>query len=109
MNLKVVERTSMNKIEYHKQICEQLNSIYQSKNHDYGDSFGETFKKLGIISAVTRISDKNNRLQSLCIKSKEDQKVLDESIKDTLLDMANYCIMTLIELQQNETEDGSNR
>ncbi|MBE1306013.1 DUF1599 domain-containing protein [Clostridium botulinum] len=91
--------TSDNKSQRHKEICKQLNKIYESKNHDYGDSFGETYKNLGIISAVTRITDKVNRLQSLCIK---EHKVKDESIKDTLKDLANYTIMTLIELKEGE-------
>ncbi|QDY23196.1 hypothetical protein CGQ39_19990 (plasmid) [Clostridium botulinum] len=86
------------KAERHKAICGELNKIYRNKNHDYGDSFGETYKKLGIISAVTRITDKVNRLQSLTVK---DQKVKDESIKDTLKDLANYSIMTLIELEED--------
>ncbi|MBY6798131.1 DUF1599 domain-containing protein [Clostridium botulinum] len=85
------------KAEKHKAICGELNEIYKNKNHDYGDSFGETYKKLGIISAVTRITDKVNRLQSLAIK---EQKVKDESIKDTLKDLANYSIMALIELEE---------
>lgn len=86
-----------NKHLKHKDICNILNQIYKAKNHDYGDSFGETFKKLGLVSAVTRISDKTNRLQSLCTK---EQKVNDESIKDTLIDLANYAIMTIIELDE---------
>lgn len=90
----------MDKALIHSSLCRELNKIYQNKNSDYGDSFGETFKKLGIISAVTRISDKYNRLVSLCTKSEEEQKVKDESITDTLLDMANYCIMTIIELEE---------
>lgn len=72
--------------------------MYTRKNHDYGDSFGETFKKLGLISAVTRISDKVNRLVSLSTK---DAKV-DESLEDTLLDLASYSVMTLIELRSDE-------
>ncbi|AUN06640.1 DUF1599 domain-containing protein [Clostridium botulinum] len=84
------------KIEKHKRICVDLNEIYKHKNHDYGDSFGETYKKLGIISAVTRITDKVNRLQSLCI---QEQQIKDESMKDTLMDLANYSIMTLIEMR----------
>ncbi|ENJ9653526.1 DUF1599 domain-containing protein [Clostridium botulinum] len=87
----------MDKIKEHERICENLNKIYKTKNHDYGDSFGETYKKLGIISAVTRLTDKVNRLQSLCTK---DQQVKDESIKDTLRDLANYSIMTLIEMEE---------
>ncbi|WP_434302710.1 nucleotide modification associated domain-containing protein [Clostridium botulinum] len=89
---------TLKKYETHQGICDELNKIYKAKNHDYGDSFGETYKKLGIISAVTRITDKVNRLQSLCTKD----SLVDESIKDTLMDLANYSIMTLIELGEND-------
>lgn len=89
----------LNKSEKHMIICTELNDLYKRKNHDYGDSFGETYNKLGIISAVTRITDKVNRLQSLCTKG---QLVNDESIKDTLMDTANYAIMTLIELREDD-------
>ena len=37
-----------------------------------------------------------NRLMSLAVS--HDAQVKDEKIEDTLLDMANYAIMTLIEL-----------
>ena len=84
------------KVARHCAICQKLNAVYKAKNHDYGDSFGDTFKKLGIISAVTRLSDKMNRLMSLAVA--HDAQVKDEKIEDTLLDMANYAIMTLIEL-----------
>ena len=87
----------MNKVEQHKQICKNLNEIYASKNSDYGDSFGITYDKLGIISAVTRITDKYNRLVELA--TKKDYLVKDETISDTLLDMANYAIMTYMEIQ----------
>lgn len=96
----------MDKIQTHKEICNELNEIFEKKQHDYGDSFGQTFDKLGIISAVTRISDKYNRLVSLCTKPEEERKVKDESITDTLLDMANYCIMTVIEMhKENDVLD----
>lgn len=88
----------MSKADKHKDICQQLNAIYIAKNHDYGDSFGETYQKLGIISAVTRITDKVNRLQSLATKEAQ----VDESLIDTLMDLANYAIMTLIELEQKK-------
>ena len=94
----------MDRVQKHKEICEILNKVYAQKNHDYGNSFGETFDKLGIISAVTRISDKYNRLVSLCTKSEEERQVKDESITDTLLDMANYCMMTVIEMHKNDNK-----
>lgn len=87
-----------NKTETFEDITKEMIEMYTRKNHDYGDSFGETFKKLGLISAVTRISDKVNRLVSLSTK---DAKV-DESLEDTLLDLASYSVMTLIELRSDE-------
>ncbi|MDK2830090.1 MAG: hypothetical protein PWP67_2924 [Clostridium butyricum] len=91
-----------NKAEKHKEICERLNQIYQAKNRDYGNSFGEMYKKLGIISAITRMGDKYNRLVNLCTKSESERQVKDETIKDTLMDLANYAIMTIIELEDKE-------
>jgi hypothetical protein len=95
---------SMDRIKRHKEICETLNKIYEQKNHDYGNSFGETYEKLGIISAVTRLSDKYNRICSLATKSEQERRVKDESIKDTLIDLANYSIMTLIEMEVKQNK-----
>ena len=87
----------------HSCITKELNAIYAAKNSDYGDAFGETYKKLGIISAVTRITDKVNRLQSL--STGNEVKVLDEKIEDTVMDLANYAIMLLIEMRMDTVED----
>lgn len=86
-------------------ITNHMHNIYLAKNADYGSSFSETFQKLGLISAVTRLSDKMNRLMSLATKDRAEVK--DEKIEDTLLDMANYAILTLIELgfDPNEQKD----
>ena len=89
----------MDKILEHEKICKELNEIYAKKNADYGNSFGDTFQKLGLISAITRISDKYNRICNLATKNSNETKVKDETIEDTLKDLANYCIMTLIEIQ----------
>lgn len=94
-------------VENHLVLCNKLNTIYEQKNTAYGNSFGETYEKLGLISAVTRISDKYNRLVNLSIHKEIDTG--DEAIEDTLLDLANYCLMTYMELQKeksiNEQED----
>lgn len=92
------------KIGLHRTLAEKLTTIYSQKNHDYGDSFGETFRKLGPISAITRMSDKFNRLCSLITLPDEERKVKDESIEDTLMDLANYAIMTLLEMQMKKNE-----
>lgn len=96
----------MNKIEIFEQITKEMIELYKKKNHDYGDSFGETYQKLGLISAVTRITDKVNRLQSLSTK---EQKINDESIRDTLIDLGNYAILALIELEIHEKEKLKNK
>ena len=95
----------MDKTQMHQTLLDELHRIYVCKNHDYGDSFGQTYEKLGIISAITRISDKYNRLVSLTTNHLE-AKVFDETISDTLLDMANYCIMTVIEImKESQTQN----
>lgn len=91
---------SNGQVTNHKEVCNLLNEIYEKKNKAYGNSFGDTYKDLGIISAVTRISDKFNRLKTLA--KNKDINQGDESIADTLLDMANYCIMTYMELQNEK-------
>lgn len=87
----------MNNVEQFKAIADDLCELYEMKNKAYGNSFGKTFESLGIISAVTRISDKYNRLCNLATNPNVDN--MGESIEDTLKDMASYCIMTLIELK----------
>ena len=81
-------------------ITEEMNALYERKNHDYGNSFSETFRKLGIISAATRMLDKMNRIVSLV--TKDQQKVNDESIRDTLIDIANYAVMTIMEIDKKK-------
>jgi hypothetical protein len=81
----------------HEQICKRLNEIYITKNQAYGDSFSKMFKELGPISAVTQISHKYQRIVNL-VRGGENA-VKDEALEDTLMDMANYAIMMLIELE----------
>lgn len=83
-----------------REITKLMINIYKRKNHDYGDSFGETFRKLGLISAITRITDKYNRLVSLATKG--EQQVNDEKLEDTLIDLANYAVMTIMEIRNQE-------
>ena len=82
----------------HKTLCDQLNTTYVLKNEKYGDSFSRSIQKYGLISALTRISDKFNRCEQL-ILAHDFGTNTDESLKDTLLDMANYCLMTYMEIE----------
>lgn len=86
------------KVLRHSELCEELADTYRNKNHDYGDSFGKSFEKYGITAAMVRMEDKWNRLNNLVLDT-ENVYVKDESINDTLLDLANYCLMMYMELK----------
>lgn len=87
------------KVAAHKGICEGLNALYAKKNRDYNDAFAKTYAKLGLMATALRLNDKVNRLEALCT---QEAAVLDESVEDTLMDIANYAIMTLIEMHHKE-------
>ena len=88
----------MTKTERHMEICEELNHLYDQKNHDYGDSFHITYLEEGMAMPRIRLSDKLNRFKML--SKGKDALVNDESIRDTLIDLANYAIMTVMELEE---------
>ncbi len=79
----------------HHNICGELAELYQKKNHDYGDSYHKSFLKWGWPMAAIRLEDKLNRFETLI---KSDGEVKDETMRDTLLDLANYSIMAILEL-----------
>lgn len=83
-------------VQRHESICRELNALYVRKNADYGDSFHKTYVEEGMAMARIRLSDKLERFKRLT-KSNE-QHVQDESVRDTLIDLANYAIMTVMEL-----------
>lgn len=83
-----------------KQIANGLTELYERKNADYGNSFSKSFEEFGLTSPVIRLSDKLERLKTL---SKQEAKVKDESIQDTVMDIAVYAMLTLMELMNRET------
>lgn len=105
-NKKQTTADNVYRLERHGELCGYLTETYESKNADYGNSFGDMFSELGIITAVTRIGDKFNRIKNL-VKN-PILKVKDESVIDTLLDMVNYCIMTVIEIEKQNAETTAN-
>lgn len=92
----------MNNIEHHEKLCDQIHTTYEKKNHDYGDSFGKSIAEHGYIAGVIRMEDKMNRIKSL-IKN-GGAHVKDESLCDTLLDLANYAIMLSMEIEKERRE-----
>jgi hypothetical protein len=89
-------------VKTHRDICNYLNELYARKNHDYGNSFHKTWLEEGAAAARLRIGDKFNRYKELSRGS--DRLVGDETIEDTLIDMANYCIMALMEHRREAEE-----
>lgn len=88
---------AMTKVAHHRMICDEINELYAKKNHDYGDSFHQTFVEEGMAMARIRLGDKFSRFKTL--SRGDEQKVNDESIRDTLIDLANYAIMTVVEME----------
>lgn len=85
------------KVEHHADLCKEINDLYARKNHDYGDSFHQTFTEEGLAMARIRLGDKFNCFKTLSRAT--EKKVTDESIRDTLLDLANYALMTVLEME----------
>lgn len=89
--------------EMFKDIVDEMYEIYIAKNSDYGSSVSDTYKDFGLVSFLVRMQDKMNRLKTL---NNKESLVKDEKIEDTLLDLANYSILALIELRlDNRKED----
>lgn len=82
-----------------KKICENLLDTYKKKNADYGDSFAKLFKKRGMSYPLIHFEEKINRIEALQEKGNE---VDGETYVDSLKDLANYAILTLIELDINK-------
>lgn len=80
-----------------REITDYMYQIYEKKNADYGDSFSKTFDEFGLTASAIRINDKTERFKKLI---KQNAQVQDESIKDTLLDLANYALLTLMEMSK---------
>lgn len=84
--------------EVFREITEKMADVYAAKNHDYGNSFFFTRERYPN-AILIRLFDKLNRLDTLI--DGESAKV-DESIDDTLVDLANYAVMELVERRMEE-------
>lgn len=92
-------------LAYHKQKCQEMNDTMKRKNNDYCSASNDKevdpfhnfrqIESLGLCSAevgiVTRMLDKLARISSF-IKN-GDLQVKEESVEDTLMDLANYSII----------------
>ena len=86
------------KVEAFTSIVKEMTELYAKKNHDYGNSFDEGCDKIGTGYPLGRLLDKMDRL--IACMGKEDKMQINESIEDTLKDLACYSVMTLSYLKR---------
>lgn len=89
-------------VDYFDDILKKMSEVHQRKNADYGNNFHKRYEKYGFLTALLRLTDKMERLEN--IYEKGEIQVKDESVEDTLLDLANYSVMTIVELRNNKKE-----
>lgn len=82
-------------------ILKRMDDTHTRKNSDYGDAAYKGYKKFGDYYFMVQLHNKYQRLESLTIGNKT-QLVEDESIDDTLLDLANYAVMYLESRHRND-------
>ena len=95
---KQLSLADLDNVQIHGKICKELTETYKKKNADYGNSFENSLDKHGLIAGIVRMDDKMSRLINL--NSKNEQQVMDESLRDTLMDLANYAIMSVMWLDE---------
>lgn len=88
-------------------ILKEMSELHAKKNADYGNAFGKRFERLegrrkgaGLENAVSRIGDKYERLENLAYGN--EAQVKDESIRETLIDLACYAVMTIEEIDKKK-------
>lgn len=70
-----------------------------AKNHDYGNAFHDSVKEFGNVVMAIRIGDKYKRLKTLL----DSDAQVNESIEDTLRDLAGYAVLSINELDKANT------
>lgn len=83
------------KVKMFKQIVNEMADLYEKKNSNYGDSFGQLYAALGPVSGLVPLHNKLDRATSLIKGNKNNF----ESLEDTFKDLACYAIMNLIEMK----------
>lgn len=84
-------------VDRFKEITDKMFETFKAKNHDYGSSFSNLFKECGMAYAYGHMAEKLERVKSLM---KDEANVKGEGMKDSLLDLANYAILTVMEIEK---------
>ena len=98
----------MTQEELFSTILGELFDTYKKKNSDYGNTFEKLFKEFGAVYAYFHMYEKLMRIKTL-MSDLNPPKVEEESIKDSLKDLASYAILTLVQILQVEEENENGR
>ena len=99
--------TIKQEIELFKELAKQMSDTFAKKRADYGQTTTETYDKFGPVSMLTRMHDKMGRLDNLLLTG--NLNCQDEKVEDTLLDLANYALITIIERRKREVDKSAKR
>lgn len=89
------------------ELTQKMLSLYSKKNKDYGNSFDQSLDEDGLLVVKIRLGDKLRRFAQL-IKG-EEGLVKDETLVDTLLDLANYSLMAIKWIEKEEAKELESR
>ena len=88
-------------IDVFKSITDEMARLFEIKNKNYGNSFSKQFEEYGLTSVCIRLEDKLNRLKSLN-RQGDNANIDDESLRDTLIDLANYSVLSIMEIDKRK-------
>ncbi len=95
--------TKLDYMKFHKAACAKMIAITKAKNSDYTGASADPFSNFNQIGGLvqlpmvteigflTRMSDKISRVGSFITRG--TLTIKEESVTDTLIDLANYCIL----------------
>lgn len=91
-------KTKGTEFDTFESVLDEMKELHAKKNKDYGSAFHKSFEEFGVTAGVVRLNDKMERVKSLVKNGKAEVK--DESILDTLKDLASYAVMLYVELKK---------
>lgn len=102
MNLIVPKTLQTEEVREFITQCVSMIQLYAKKNHDYGNSFNQGMSTIGMMYGLGRIYDKINRAINI---TRVKAEVEDETIKDTVKDLACYSTMLLSYMHSNARKE----
>ena len=79
-------------------LYKEITELNTRKDRDYDRAFDKSFDEFGLVSAAIRLQDKLNRIKSFAKTG--SLLVTDESAEDSLIDLANYALKTIIAIRR---------